>query len=129
MFTKNKRSVMLLHANLGPGREQVPVALVAIGGKCTLVPNYTVCTLIFHPFSPCPVIAMLVGSIGWSKNPGNTVSKGAEAGWFAYGGSTLIAVFPSRAVSGVRFDDDLIQTSEKSMETIVRVGNRIAVVQ
>ncbi|KAJ9101667.1 hypothetical protein QFC20_005200 [Naganishia adeliensis] len=33
VFTKNRRSVMLLHANLGPGREQTPVALVAIGGK------------------------------------------------------------------------------------------------
>jgi hypothetical protein len=33
VFTKNKRSVMLLRANLGPGREETPVALVAIGGK------------------------------------------------------------------------------------------------
>lgn len=104
VFTRNKRSCLLLHANLGPGREQVPVALVAIG-------------------------AMLVGSIGWSKKPGDTVTKGAEAGWFAYGGSTMIVVLPSRAVSGVKFDDDLIQTSEKGMETIVRVGNRIAVVE
>ncbi|KAJ9118162.1 hypothetical protein QFC22_004066 [Naganishia vaughanmartiniae] len=100
VFTKNKRSVMLLHANLGPGREQVPIALVAIGGN-----------------------------IGWSKKPGDTVAKGAEAGWFAYGGSTLIVVLPSRAVCGVRFDDDLIQTSEKGMETIVRVGDRVATVQ
>jgi phosphatidylserine decarboxylase len=75
------------------------------------------------------MIAMLVGSIGWSKKPGDTVTKGAEAGWFAYGGSTMIVVLPSRAVSGVKFDDDLIQTSEKGMETIVRVGNRIAVVE
>lgn len=72
---------------------------------------------------------MLVGSIGWSKKPGETVQKGAEIGWFAYGGSTLICVFPSRAVSGVRFDDDLIQTSEQSMEMAVQVGKRIAVVQ
>ncbi|KAI5450377.1 hypothetical protein NCC49_003159 [Naganishia albida] len=104
VFTKNKRSVMLLNANLGPGRERTPVALVAIG-------------------------AMLVGSIGWSKKVGETVQKGAEIGWFAYGGSTLICVFPSSAVSGVRFDDDLIRTSEQSMEMAVQVGNRIAVVQ
>lgn len=40
VFTMNKRSVMLIDANLGPGREKVPVAFVAIG-------------------------AMMVGTIGW----------------------------------------------------------------
>lgn len=72
---------------------------------------------------------MLVGSIGWSKKPGDLLQKGAEAGWFAYGGSTLITVFPSRAVCGVRFDDDLIETSEAGMEVAVQVGNRIGVGQ
>ena len=57
VFTLNKRSVMLIHANLGPGREAVPVVHVAIG-------------------------AMLVGSIGWSKKPGDKVAKGEELGWF-----------------------------------------------
>lgn len=38
VFTKNKRSVMLLNANLGPGRERTPVALVAIGGKSLSLP-------------------------------------------------------------------------------------------
>lgn len=33
VFTKNKRSVMLIHANLGPGKEQVPMALVSVGGE------------------------------------------------------------------------------------------------
>ena len=37
-----------------------------------------------------------------------------------YGGSTNIAVFPSDA--GVQFDADLVATSEKGMETLVRVG-------
>ena len=32
VFTLNKRSVMLIHANLGAGREAVPVAFVAVGG-------------------------------------------------------------------------------------------------
>ncbi|GHJ89750.1 hypothetical protein NliqN6_6152 [Naganishia liquefaciens] len=104
VFTKNKRSVMLLNADLGPEKEQTPVALVAIG-------------------------AMLVGSIGWSAKPGDAVKKGAEAGWFAYGGSTLITVFPSRAACGLRFDDDLVKTSEETMEMAVQVGNRIGVVQ
>ena len=72
---------------------------------------------------------MLVGSIGWSAKPGDAVKKGVEAGWFAYGGSTLITVFPSRAACGLRFDDDLVKTSEETMEMAVQVGNRIGVVQ
>jgi phosphatidylserine decarboxylase len=34
VFTENKRSVMLIEANLGPGRKPVQVAFVAIGGMC-----------------------------------------------------------------------------------------------
>jgi phosphatidylserine decarboxylase len=98
VFTLNKRSVCLLHADLGPGKEATPVAFVAIG-------------------------AMLVGSIGWSKKPGEMVIKGEELGWFQYGGSTTIVVVPRAA--GVFFDDDLLATSEKMMETLVRVGMEI----
>lgn len=67
---------------------------------------------------------MLVGSIGWSKKPGDHVGKGEELGWFQYGGSTVIAVFPQ--TSGVSFDDDLVRNSQASIETKVSVGNRIA---
>jgi len=98
VFTLNKRSSLLIHADLGEGRESVPVAFVAVG-------------------------AMLVGSIGWSKKPGDKVAKGEELGWFAYGGSTTIAIFPS--VCGVSFDQDIITNSEHSMETLVRVGMEI----
>lgn len=66
---------------------------------------------------------MLVGSIGWSKKPGDTIAKGEELGWFQYGGSTTIAVFPRSA--GLQFDSDLLATSEKQMETLVRVGMEI----
>ncbi|ORX36174.1 phosphatidylserine decarboxylase-domain-containing protein [Kockovaella imperatae] len=95
VFTLNKRAVMLIHANLGPGREQVPVVLVAVG-------------------------AMLVGSIGWSKKPGDKIAKGEDMGWFQYGGSTVICVFPS--ATGITFDEDLVTHSKASMETLVRVG-------
>jgi len=101
VFTMNKRSIMLLEANLGPGKERTPVAFVAVG-------------------------ALLVGSIAWSKMPGDRVAKGEEIGWFQYGGSTVILVFPSSA--GVKFDDDLRATSKQRMETLVRVGMEIATV-
>jgi len=77
VFTLNKRSVMLIHANFGPGREAVPVAFVAIGGKFiffALNPSVTVVQ--------CLCSAMLVGSIGWSKKTGDKVAKGEELGWF-----------------------------------------------
>ncbi|ODN96548.1 phosphatidylserine decarboxylase [Cryptococcus wingfieldii CBS 7118] len=98
VFTLNKRSVLIINANLGPGRETVPVAFVAIG-------------------------AMLVGSIGWSKTPGQKVAKGEELGWFQYGGSTTICVLPSRA--GLQFDADLKENSLKQMETLVQVGMEV----
>lgn len=104
VFTKNKRSVMLVSANLGPGREQVPLAFVAIG-------------------------AMLVGSIGWSKKPGESVKKGEELGWFQYGGSTVILVSPSQDQTGLQFDADLVSNSEKSTETVVTMGTQIGTLQ
>ena len=72
---------------------------------------------------------MLVGSIGWSKKTGDTIRKGEELGWFQYGGSTVITVFPSAAKTGLKFDDDLLTNSEQSIETVVQVGNRIACVE
>lgn len=66
VFTANKRSVMYIkHEESG----QI-VAFVAIG-------------------------ALLVGAIGWSKKVGDKVDKGEELGWFAYGGSTVVTVFPA----------------------------------
>lgn len=62
----NKRSV--LYMTHPSGR---PVAFVAIG-------------------------AMLVGSIVWTggAQKGTTVKRGQELGYFAYGGSTVVVLFP-----------------------------------
>ena len=37
-----------------------------------------------------------VGSIAWTGGgtPGTTVKRGDELGYFAYGGSTVVALFP-----------------------------------
>jgi phosphatidylserine decarboxylase len=50
---------------------------------------------------------------------GKTVKKGEELGYFAYGGSTVIAVFPPGVV---KFDEDLLTTSKQALETLVKVG-------
>lgn len=92
---------MMIDANLGPGLENTSTAFVAVG-------------------------AMLVGSIVWSKKPGDTIKKGEELGYFQYGGSTCICVFPGHCV---KFDDDLTKTSGDGMETLVKVGEKIGTAQ
>ena len=65
--------------------------------------------------------ALLVGSIGWDKGEGNSIKKGDPLGYFQYGGSTVICIFPQR----VTFDEDLLRTSRDGLETLVMVGERI----
>lgn len=91
VFTANRRQVMYI-------KEEVTgkiVAFVAVG-------------------------ALLVGSIGWSKKVGERVERAEELGWFAYGGSTVLLIFPQGMV---QFDEDLVVNSEHALETLVKVGN------
>ncbi|KAF8075020.1 phosphatidylserine decarboxylase-domain-containing protein [Lyophyllum atratum] len=95
VFKANRRSIVYLtHETTG-----LPVAVVAIG-------------------------ALLVGSIRWSggAEKGKRLKRGEELGYFAYGGSTVVVVFPQR---GVEFDADLVRNSLQPMETLVKVGNSI----
>lgn len=68
--------------------------------------------------------ALLVGTIKNTNaaKPGDSVNKGDEMGYFQYGGSTVIAVFPK---GDVTWDDDLLTNSEKPVETIVKMGDHI----
>jgi len=95
VFTANTRSVLYMkHTHTG-----LPVAFVAIG-------------------------ALLVGSIAWTNGgqKGSTVKRGDELGYFAYGGSTIVALFPQ---SVIQFDADLVKNSEIPLETLVKVGYSI----
>ncbi|RKP06624.1 phosphatidylserine decarboxylase-domain-containing protein, partial [Thamnocephalis sphaerospora] len=79
-------------------------------------------------FALVPVGAMMVGSILLTgATPGTKLDKGDELGYFAFGGSTVVAVFPPG--SRVQFDADLLANSKLGVETLVRMGERIAVVQ
>ncbi|KAG0047502.1 hypothetical protein BGZ83_007451 [Gryganskiella cystojenkinii] len=78
-------------------------------------------------FDKCVFIsigALLVGSIELTgaQEVGNHVKKGDELGYFAYGGSTCILLFKKGAVE---FDQDLIESSKKGVETLVKMGERI----
>ncbi|GAA6006098.1 uncharacterized protein JCM10292_006548 [Rhodotorula paludigena] len=96
VFTKNRRDVTVLHTPRPKG-QSVPVAFVQIG-------------------------AMLVGSIRRTVEEVQEVKRADEFGYFAYGGSTVIAVFPPGLV---KWDADLLANSEAKLETVVKVGEQI----
>ncbi|KIJ65112.1 hypothetical protein HYDPIDRAFT_153053 [Hydnomerulius pinastri MD-312] len=99
VFSRNKRSVLLLE-HVQSGKR---IAYVAIG-------------------------ALLVGSVSWTVENGQTVKRGEELGYFAYGGSTVVVVFPPDLIT---FDDDLLENSgatgpegakKEPVETLMKVG-------
>ncbi|KAF8520291.1 phosphatidylserine decarboxylase-domain-containing protein [Gautieria morchelliformis] len=101
VFTANTRSVAVLDAKLTKDPTvTVPVALVAVG-------------------------ALLVGSIAWEKGAGQEILRGEGLGYFAYGGSTVIAVFPKRA--NIQWDKDLLRASGAEVEVLLRAGEKIGV--
>lgn len=79
VFTGNRRDVCIMQAAIGNATQSsnapvktVPIAVVAIG-------------------------ALLVGSVNWAHKEGEVATKGEDLGWFQYGGSTVIVVFPEEA--------------------------------
>ena len=68
--------------------------------------------------------ATCVGKVVHTAAPGQAVDKGAEKGYFLFGGSCFITVFePGR----VRFDADLVEQSAARRETYARMGDHCAV--
>lgn len=63
-----------------------------------------------------------VGSIVQTYQPGATVAKGAEKGYFRFGGSSTLLLFePGR----VKLADDLLEQSRNQRELYARVGDRL----
>jgi phosphatidylserine decarboxylase len=66
--------------------------------------------------------ATCVGSIVSTFRPGEPVAKGAEKGYFQFGGSSIITLFePGR----VRLEADLIEQTAQGRELFARVGDRM----
>ena len=69
---------------------------------------------------------MLVGSIKYVngvEQVGASVRRGQCLGAFAYGGSTVIVLYPR---GEIKLDDDLLRNSaEENCETLMRVGWRV----
>lgn len=91
-----------------------------------LIENKREVTLIESPhFGTVAMIevgATNVGSIRQSFVPGRPVQKGEEKGLFAFGGSCVITVFQR---GRIRFDADLISSSEKQTELYAKMGDRL----
>ncbi len=91
-----------------------------------LVENKREVTLVESPqFGTVAILevgATNVGTIRQSYVPGRVVAKGAEKGFFAFGGSCVITLFqPGR----LTFDADLVAQSEQQIETYARMGDRL----
>lgn len=65
--------------------------------------------------------ALNVSSIIQTYAPG-PVQRGQEKGFFQFGGSTLVLLFPANTVT---FDEDLLADSDTGMEVHVRAGERV----
>jgi phosphatidylserine decarboxylase len=84
----------------------------------------TVTTINSEEFGKVLVVAvgaMFVGSIVFTTTQG-CVQRMDEHGYFAFGGSTILLLFQS---GQIEFDKDLIDNSEKCLETIIQVGSSI----
>lgn len=96
VLSANKRSVLLLNHDATNKK----IAFIAIG-------------------------ALLVGSIQWTVSVGSKVRRGDELGFFAYGGSTVVAILEPGMVE---WDSDLVANSsppkpgQLGIETMMKVG-------
>jgi phosphatidylserine decarboxylase len=63
-----------------------------------------------------------VGGINIDATDGQRLEKGAEHGYFSYGGSTLVMLFESNTV---QFDEDLLVNSRQPIETLIKMGEGI----
>jgi phosphatidylserine decarboxylase len=118
-----------------PQRTQEIKGLLHSVNPCALerkIPVYclnkrTICELQSDTFGKIAILeigALGVGSIIQTYKAGEHQHKGAEKGFFKFGGSTTILFFqPNR----IRFDSDLVEKSSLGMETLVRMGEQIAI--
>ncbi|KAA8664204.1 phosphatidylserine decarboxylase [Clostridium sp. HV4-5-A1G] len=94
VFCKNKREWSIFHSN-----NFGDVIYVEIGATC-------------------------VGSIIQTYCPKKDISKGAEKGYFKFGGSTVILFFEKNKIT---VDKDIIEQTKKGYETRVLMGEKIGI--
>jgi phosphatidylserine decarboxylase len=66
--------------------------------------------------------ATCVGTIRQTFTPGQPVAKGAEKGYFAFGGSSTITLFEPGTVE---LESDLVENSARQIELYARIGSQM----
>ncbi len=103
-----------------------PIALRRNAGY--LVQNKRAVTLIassrFGRVAMLEVGATCVGSIKNLFPAGRSVEKGAEKGFFTFGGSCVITIFEK---GRIRFSEDVVTQSSRHVETYARMGDVLGV--
>lgn len=87
----------------------------------------TICELDSQEFGKVLFIeigATNVGSINQTYTPFQAYHKGDEKGYFAFGGSCIIMLFPPQAI---KFDQDLLDASQKNIEIYCQMGQSMGV--
>jgi len=69
--------------------------------------------------------ATCVGSVHWTSKVGKHYHKGDEQGYFSFGGSCVITLFPPNSIN---FDDDIFKNSREGIETHAKVGESVGYV-
>ena len=67
--------------------------------------------------------AMMVGKIN-NLHQSHSYKKGEEKGFFEFGGSTIVLLVKENVIT---IDSDILKNSAENIETVVRLGERIAV--
>lgn len=98
--------------------------------RSVMAKNYRELTILhtenFDKVVHIEVGALFVGKIVQRHNNAYTFKRGEEKGWFEFGGSTVIQLFKKEAITP---DADIIAQSVKSIETLVKIGEKVGVKQ
>ena len=70
--------------------------------------------------------ATMTGSIIQTYDANTNVTKGQEKGYFAFGGSTIVLLFEPNTI---QFSEDLIENTQNGYETLLKMGETIAIQQ
>jgi phosphatidylserine decarboxylase len=92
IFTENKRAVSRIESD-----QFGTVVMLEVGATC-------------------------VGSFDYTFAPGERVEKGAEKGFFKFGGSSTVTLFER---GRIRLADDLVTYSQQGIELYARMGDRL----
>lgn len=76
----------------------------------------------FGTFIQLMIGATCVGSVHWTSKVGQHYQKGDEQGYFSFGGSCVITLFPPNSIN---FDDDILKNSHKGIETYAKIGESV----